>query len=167
MTKLDTVRCALSALLVAGACAAPVAHEAPAPARAVDTVAIAYGRVARDHLTGAVSSLTEEDIASARATRVVELLQGRVPGVQVLRGPTGILTLRIRGAQGLGYSDDEPLVVIDGMPAENTGWSSVLDALMPQDITRIDVLKDAGSTAAYGVRGGNGVILITTKRGQP
>jgi TonB-dependent outer membrane receptor, SusC/RagA subfamily, signature region len=167
MSKLDTARCALSTLLVAGACATPVAREAPAPARAVDTVAVGYGRVPHDHLTGAVSSLTEEDIASAQATRVVELFQGRLPGVQVLRGPTGNLTLRIRGAQGLGYSDEEPLVVIDGMPTENTGWSSVLDALMPQDITRIDVLKDAGSTAAYGVRGANGVILITTKRGHP
>ena len=154
-------------ILLATACAATVPRGESVPGRAADTVVVGYGRVARDHVTGAVSSVTEDDIESSRANRVVELIEGRVPGVRVLRAPSGAITIRIRGAQGLGYSNEEPLVVIDGMLTENTEWSSVLDALMPQDIARIDVLKDAGSTAAYGVRGANGVILITTRRGHP
>lgn len=150
------------ALLLVGACVAPLPPSAEESAKPVDTVAVAYGRMPRDRVTGAVSSLTEDEIESSHATRVTDLIQGRVPGVQVLRGLGGSATIRIRNAKGFGYSNEEPLVVIDGMPASS---ASMLDALMPQDITRIDVLKDAGSTAAYGVRGANGVILITTKRG--
>jgi TonB-dependent SusC/RagA subfamily outer membrane receptor len=166
MTMLTTARAAAIIVLVASACVAPPRREgitALEPAR--DSVTIAYGRVARDRLTGAVGSITENDITMVRAQRVEQLLEGRLAGVQVIRGPGGDLSIRIRGAQGLGYSSDEPLIVVDGMPTENRGLGSVLDGIAPLDIARIDVLKDAGSTAAYGVRGANGVILITTKRG--
>jgi TonB-dependent SusC/RagA subfamily outer membrane receptor len=112
-----------------------------------------------------VGSITEEDIDAMRAQRVEQLLQGRLAGVQVTQGPGNQLMIRIRGAQGFGYSSEEPLIVLDGMPTQSRGVGSVLDGLVPQDIARIDVLKDAGSTAAYGLRGANGVILITTRRG--
>jgi TonB-dependent SusC/RagA subfamily outer membrane receptor len=153
-------------LLGAGGCVASTPRErASAPVGERDSVTIAYGRVSREHLTGAVGSVTQDDVATMRAARVEQLLEGRLAGVQVIRGPGGQLSIRIRGQQGLGLSNDEPLIVVDGMPTHGSGLGSVLDGIAPQDIARIDVLKDAGSTAAYGVRGANGVILITTKRG--
>jgi TonB-dependent SusC/RagA subfamily outer membrane receptor len=167
MTFLASVRPAVVVVVLGlGACAtSPARGRTTAPATAHDSVTVAYGRVSREHLTGAVGSITEDDIAALRVQRVEQLLQGRLAGVQVMRGPGNELTIRIRGTQGLGYSNDEPLIVLDGMPTQGRGLGSVLDGLAPQDIARIDVLKDAGSTAAYGVRGANGVILITTKRG--
>jgi TonB-dependent SusC/RagA subfamily outer membrane receptor len=166
MTMLASIRTAgVIVGLGASACSTTPRNGSPAPSPVEDSVNIAYGRVARSRMTGAVGSVTEEDLANVRVARVEQLLQGRIPGVQVYRTASGELTIRIRGSQGLGYSNEEPLIVVDGMPTQSSGLGSVLDGLAPQDIARIDVLKDAGSTAAYGLRGANGVILITTKRG--
>jgi TonB-dependent SusC/RagA subfamily outer membrane receptor len=156
---------AVAIVLGASACAARPRDTAASPSRFSDTITIAYGRIPRDHMTGAVGSITEEDLENVRVSRVEQLLQGRLAGVQVQRASNGDLVIRVRGAQGLGFSSDEPLIVVDGMPTQSAGLGNVLDGMAPQDIARIDVLKDAGSTAAYGVRGANGVILITTKRG--
>lgn len=105
-------------------------------------------------------------VADARVTRVEELLQGRVPGLEVRRLPDGNYTLRIRGQHGIrgNPGDDEPLLVIDGslMPPGSLG--SALAAIAPRDVARIDVLKDVAATGFYGARGANGVIVITTKR---
>lgn len=90
---------------------------------------------------------------------------GRVPGLTVLRTPNGGYSLRIRGRSSF-YGNDEPLIVIDGMPIRQGGASNALMSLDPGDVARIDVLKDAGATAAYGVQGGNGVLLIATRRGR-
>ena len=95
-------------------------------------------------------------------SRIEELIEGRAPGVQVLRRSDGTFSLRIRGVSSPA-SSNEPLIVIDGASA--TGPSSrALGSLNPQDVQRIEVLKDAASTAFYGMRGANGVIVITTRQ---
>ncbi len=99
-----------------------------------------------------------------RVSRVEELIQGRIPGVHVVRLPNGDFSVRVRGAKTFGQGSDEPLYVVDGMPLMTTGLRNALMGIAPQDIARIDVLKDAGATAVYGSKGANGVILITTKR---
>ena len=156
---------AAAIVLITGACVTvPPRERGTAPQVERDSVTIAYGRVARRQLTSSVGSITEDDIATMTPQRVEQLFQGRLAGVQVLRGPRGELSIRIRGAPTLGYSSAEPLIVVDGMPTQDRGFGSVLDGIAPMDIARIDVLKDAAATAVYGVRGANGVILITTKR---
>jgi TonB-dependent SusC/RagA subfamily outer membrane receptor len=112
--------------------------------------------------TGAVTTVvpTESD---ARVTRVEELLLG-VPGLEVTRLASGNYRIRIRGHRSIrgNPTDDDPLVVIDGVPA-SSGPAALAD-LSPRDVAQIDVLKDAGATGRYGSRGANGVIVITTKR---
>jgi TonB-dependent SusC/RagA subfamily outer membrane receptor len=113
--------------------------------------------------TGSVATLTEEELDKMRVQRVEELIAGRLPGVQVVRTPDGDYAIRVRGVHSLG-PDGEPLYVVDGMPLRGRGLGSALMGIAPQDIARIDVLKDADALAAYGSQGANGVILITTKR---
>ncbi|PYP13646.1 MAG: hypothetical protein DMD54_16190 [Gemmatimonadetes bacterium] len=103
----------------------------------------------------------------ARVTRVEEMLRG-VPGLEVTRLPDGNYRLRIRGQRSIrgNPTDDNPLLVIDGIPIPNESMSSMLADLSPGDVARIEVLKDAADTSMYGSRGANGVIVITTKRGR-
>ncbi|PYP57621.1 MAG: hypothetical protein DMD44_09865 [Gemmatimonadetes bacterium] len=114
--------------------------------------------------TGAVTTVvpTETD---ARVARVEELLRG-VPGLDVTRLSDGNYQLRIRGHRSIrgNPGDDDPLVVIDGIPISREAVASALAALAPGDVARIEVLKDAGAAGMYGSRGANGVIVITTKR---
>jgi TonB-dependent SusC/RagA subfamily outer membrane receptor len=91
----------------------------------------------------------------------VELIEARAPGVQVIRGQ-GTYALRIRGVSSPSGIND-PLIVIDGTPSSLPG-TRALDSLNPRDVLKIDVLKDAATTAFYGMRGGSGVILITTRK---
>jgi len=102
-----------------------------------------------------------------RVTRVEEMLRG-VPGLEVTRLPDGNYRLRIRGQRSIrgNSTDDNPLLVIDGIPIPNESMSSMLADLSPGDVARIEVLKDAADTSMYGSRGANGVIVITTKRGR-
>jgi TonB-dependent outer membrane receptor, SusC/RagA subfamily, signature region len=88
---------------------------------------------------------------------------GKFPGLEVIRLPSGGITFRIRGV-GTILGSAEPLIILDGMELLNGGGGLLF--LNPDDIAKIEVLKDVGSTGAYGVRGANGVILITTKRPQ-
>ncbi|MFN2564253.1 MAG: TonB-dependent receptor plug domain-containing protein [Gemmatimonadaceae bacterium] len=157
---------ALAAVLatMSSASACSTGRQSPSVAAARDSVSVGYGRQAREDVTGAITTLSEEDLDGQRVARVEELLQGRVPGVSVSRGPNGDFSVRIRGAQTFGHANDEPLYVVDGMPLMNGGLRTALMGIAPQDIARIDVLKDAGATAVYGSKGANGVILITTKR---
>jgi TonB-dependent SusC/RagA subfamily outer membrane receptor len=117
--------------------------------------------------TGATSVMTAEDIKSSQPTRMEDLL-ARVPGIEVQRAG-GDFTMRIRGGSrsstscGTGFSD-QPLVVIDGMQVAAGRNSTVLGMMNPQDVARVEVLRDAGSTAMYGCAGLNGVVLISTKR---
>ncbi|HMH82681.1 MAG TPA: TonB-dependent receptor plug domain-containing protein [Gemmatimonadales bacterium] len=136
--------------------------EPPAPQ---DEVSVGYGTQNRRDITGAVTSVSPTE-ADARTPRVEDLLRARVPGLEVVPLANGNYTLRIRGRHTLGDRpvDDEPLLVIDDMPTPVGALSGALAGLAPGDVQRIDVLKDASSTAIYGSRGGNGVIIITTKR---
>jgi TonB-dependent SusC/RagA subfamily outer membrane receptor len=108
-----------------------------------------------------VQSATAEQLGNAQRSRVEELLEGRFPGVEVVRTPSGGLSIRIRGVSTF-LGNKEPLYVVDGIPVE-VDPERGLDWLNPADIARVDVLKDAAETSMYGGRGANGVILITTK----
>jgi TonB-dependent starch-binding outer membrane protein SusC len=152
----------LGAMLVLGISCAR--SGGPATTITPDTVRIAQGRATRDHATDAVGSVTAEELETMRVSRVEDLIRGRMAGVEVGRDGSGELTIRIRGAGNLGRGSTEPLIVVDGMPMSGRRISRLLDGLVPSDIARIDVLKDAGATAPYGILGANGVILITTKR---
>jgi TonB-dependent SusC/RagA subfamily outer membrane receptor len=131
-----------------------------------EPVQVGYGSEWRGDVTGSVSSLSGDDLANQRVGRVEELLQDRVAGLLVTRRSNGTYTVRIRGGRSI-LGNDEPLVVIDGRPVSAASVSLALSGLAPQSVERIDVLKDAGSTAAYGSRGANGVILITTRHTSP
>jgi TonB-dependent SusC/RagA subfamily outer membrane receptor len=165
-SRFHRIRGLASALAITAAvgCAPATSSPASGPRPGMDNEMInfGYGTQEKDNVTGAVSSLSAEEIGNLRVARVEELLHGRVPGLQVISSGGGI-SLRIRGV-GSFMGNNEPLVVIDGMPVPQFGTSSALGWINPHDIERIDVLKDAGSTAIYGSRGANGVIVITTKR---
>ena len=152
----------LATLLVGPAMGCASAGGGP-PVRpaAADSVAVGYGSQHPSEVTGAVGTITERQIGQQNAVRVEELLIGRIPGVSVYRTGSGELAVRIRGGGVNG--DGEPLYVVDGQPLMARTLSSALTGLAPSDVARIDVLKDA-SAGIYGVRGVNGVVLITTKR---
>lgn len=125
-----------------------------------DSVQVGYGLQARREVTGAVSTIDAAHVRQTTPTSLADMLEGRVPGLEVQRLPNGGLSLRIRGQRSF-RADGEPLFVIDGVPKAAEGAYRDLD---PRDIQSIEVLKDAGSLAVYGSRGANGVILITTHR---
>ena len=128
-----------------------------------DAVAIGYGTVKKEDLTGSVSAIKAEDINRGLITSADELLKGKLSGVQILPSggsPGSSGTIRIRGAASLNASND-PLIVVDGVPLENTS----LSMLNPNDIESFSVLKDASAAAIYGSRASNGVIMVTTKKG--
>lgn len=125
-----------------------------------DVVVVGYGQTKSKDLTGAVSSVKMSSINTQPVTNVGDAIQGRAAGVQVITSgqPGSNPTIRIRGTGTIGSND--PLLVVDGMPL-NGG----LNQINMNDIESFQVLKDASSTAIYGARGANGVIIITTKRG--
>lgn len=107
------------------------------------------------------STVTAEDIRRQPGEPIEEILAGRVSGVEVTRAPDGIV-IRIRGSTSI-RGNRQPLYIIDGIPIQ-PGPGGALAGISPYDIESIEVLKDAVSTTMYGVRGANGVIIITTKR---
>lgn len=111
-----------------------------------------------------VATVTGEDISKVGVQRIEEYLNGRVPGLQVFRNQSGEYTIRIRGTQKFGQGSEEPLLVVDGMPVSPGSVNTVLSTIDPREIAKVEVLKDASSTAMYGSRGANGVLLIKTKR---
>ncbi|EIJ40655.1 TonB-linked outer membrane protein, SusC/RagA family [Galbibacter orientalis DSM 19592] len=123
-------------------------------------VVVGYGTEKRENITAAISTVDPEEIKSLPKANVAEMLQGRMPGVQVMSDnrPGGGTSIRVRGFSTINNND--PLVVIDGVPTSN-GLSSI----NPQDIESIQVLKDAASSSIYGSRAANGVVVITTKKG--
>jgi len=128
-----------------------------------EVVIIGYGTVRKSDLTGSVGSVSMDNVSKVGVTSAERALQGQIAGVQVnarTGQPGENFMIRIRGGNSLS-GKNEPLYVIDGMPIE--GMSSDIN---PEDIQSIEVLKDASSTAIYGSRGANGVVLITTKRGR-
>jgi len=126
-----------------------------------EVVVVGYGTKSRKDLTGAISSVKGEELAKVPVQNVAQALQGRIAGMQVDMSdgtPGSEPSIKIRGGMSITQSN-EPLYVIDGVP--QTGGLGFLD---PMDIESIDVLKDASSTSIYGAQGGNGVILVTTKK---
>jgi TonB-dependent SusC/RagA subfamily outer membrane receptor len=153
----------VAALLAVGCAGGNAAQMAPTP-RTDDSVSIGYGRQSKRDVTGAVGSVSGDQLDNQRVARVEELLRGRVAGVEVVPLPNGDFSLRIRNASS-NAGNAAPLIVLDGMPLPRGGGiGSALAGIAPSDIARIEVLKDAGSAAAYGSDGVNGVVLITTKR---
>ena len=127
-----------------------------------EVVVIGYGSARRSDLTGAVAQVNSDELNAFPTANVLQSLNGRAPGVQVIQNngaPGGGVSVRIRGANSI-QGDNDPLYVIDGFP-----FSGNPTNLNNSDIASIEILKDASATAIYGSRGANGVVLITTKNG--
>ena len=128
-----------------------------------EVVVIGYGTVKKSDLTGAVGAVQMKDVSQVGITSADRALQGQIAGVQVndrTGQPGESMMIRVRGSNSLA-GGNEPLYVIDGMPVEKMNSD-----INPEDILSMEVLKDASSTAIYGSRGANGVVMITTKRGR-
>ena len=147
-------------------------------ARAValdQVVTIGYGTARRGEVTGAVATVSGEDVTlkAAPTTAISNALEGKAPGVQVITNsgtPGAGASVRIRGTNSI-TANSEPLYVIDGIPAAQGTRSTdptfnPLNTIDASEIESIDILKDASATAIYGARGANGVVLVTTKRGR-
>ncbi|GAB3993601.1 TonB-dependent receptor [Spirosoma daeguense] len=135
-----------------------------------EVVVVGYGTQNRKDLTGSISSLKTQTIKDQPVTNVVEGLTGRMPGVVIQQNtgaPGNAPSIKVRGLGSISAGNG-PLVVIDGQPLNSGGLTNAggLNQLNPNDIDKIDILKDASATAIYGSRGANGVIMVTTKRGK-
>ncbi|NKI27437.1 TonB-dependent receptor [Arenibacter sp. 6A1] len=128
-----------------------------------EVVVVGYGSQRKSDLTGAITSLSTEDLTSGgTVSNVAQAMQGRAAGVVVTqnsKAPGGSMSIRIRGSNSVS-STNEPLYVVDGFPTDN-GIN-----INPEDVASLEILKDASATAIYGSRGANGVVMITTKRGK-
>ena len=135
-----------------------------------EVVVVGYGTARKSDLTGSVATVSAKDFNKGSISSPEQLINGKVSGVQIMSNSgsaTSGSTIRVRGGASLNASND-PLIVVDGVPLELGGISGAdnfLSMINPQDIESMTVLKDAASTAIYGSRASNGVILITTKKG--
>lgn len=137
-----------------------------------DVVVIGYGTARKSDLTGSVATVKSKDFNKGLVSSPEQLINGKVSGVQIMSNSGSASagsTIRVRGGSSLNASND-PLIVLDGVPLEQGGISgnssNFLSMINPSDIESMTVLKDASSTAIYGSRASNGVIIITTKKGQ-
>ena len=136
-----------------------------------EVVVVGYGTMKKSDVTGAVVSVSSDALEESVPTTVDQVLQGRAAGVQIQQNsgaPGGSSSIRIRGISSITGSN-EPIFVIDGVIVDSNtgqGGQNAFASINPSDIESIDILKDASATAIYGSRAANGVILITTKRGQ-
>lgn len=137
-----------------------------------EVVVVGYGTARRSDLTGSVSTVSSKDFNKGQISSPEQLINGKVAGVQIMSNSgsaTAGSTIRVRGGASLNASND-PLIVLDGVPLESGGISgnssNFLSMINPSDIESMTVLKDASSTAIYGSRASNGVIIITTKKGK-
>ena len=143
----------------------------PTAANLNELVVIGYGVEKKKDATGSVTAVSAKKFNKGAITSPVELLAGKVAGVQITNGggaPGSGATIRIRGGSSLSASND-PLIVVDGVPLDNDGIAGMrnpLNSINPNDIATFTVLKDASATAIYGSRASNGVIIITTKKGK-
>jgi TonB-dependent SusC/RagA subfamily outer membrane receptor len=128
-----------------------------------EVVVVGYGVQKKSDVTGALTQVSSKELTTRPVINAFEALQGKAAGVDITTSerPGTLGSIKIRGTRSLDASKD-PLYVVDGVPLQNGDMSN----LNPRDIESINVLKDASSTAIYGSRGANGVILITTKRGR-
>lgn len=148
-----------------------------APLNLSQVVVVGYGTANRREVTNAVTTVRSEALVNVPIASVDAALQGKAPGLQVIQNagnPGNGMTVRVRGSSSLSAGND-PLYVIDGVPMLRDNYSQLsmggqdltaVSSLSPDEIASIDVLKDASAAAIYGARASNGVVLITTKRGQ-
>lgn len=135
-----------------------------------EAVVIGYGTVKKNDVTGSVMAIDADKMVKGMATSASDLLVGKAAGVSVITdggAPGAGATIRVRGGSSMSASND-PLIVIDGVPVDNTeikGMGNPLSTVHPNDIETFTILKDASATAIYGSRASNGVIIITTKKG--
>jgi TonB-linked SusC/RagA family outer membrane protein len=128
-----------------------------------EVVVVGYGQQKKKDVTGAISSINSKTIMEVPVTNAQQALQGRTPGIDVLNNsnkPGDEPRVRVRGTRSLSAGND-PLYVVDGIP-----FAGNLNDINPQDISSMDVLKDASATAIYGSRGANGVVLVSTRKGK-
>jgi TonB-linked SusC/RagA family outer membrane protein len=136
-----------------------------------EIVVIGYGTTRKSDLTGSVASVKQSQLQERPAPSLAQALSGRMPGVQVNTNsgrPGGRTTIRVRGFSSINSSNN-PLYVVDGVmlpQGTQAQYGSAIDYINPNDIVSVEVLKDASSTAIYGARGANGVVLVTTKKGK-
>ena len=136
-----------------------------------EIVVIGYGQVRKTDLTGSVTTVSSKDFNQGSITTPQELLIGKSAGVVITTNsgaPGSGAKIRVRGGSSL-YASNDPLIIVDGVPLDNanvSGSSNFLSIINPNDIESVTVLKDASSTAIYGSRASNGVIIITTKKGR-
>ena len=135
-----------------------------------EVVVVGYGTSTKREVSSAISSVSAKDIKATPVADAAQALQGRVAGMTVVQnsgapGGTGGTAIRIRGISSVTGSNN-PLIVLDGFPLPDQTADNVLNALNPNEIESIDVLKDAAAASIYGVRGSNGVVIINTKRGK-
>lgn len=140
--------------------ALPTRRHVPLCAALVLVASCTHGR--RDMGPATAPVVTAEDIERSPGTPIEQIIEAKIPGIKVTRTGSGGIIIRIRGTSSF-YSNNDPLYVIDGTPLE-PGPSGALSGVNPYDIESIRVLKDPADTGIYGVRGANGVIVITTKR---
>ena len=128
-----------------------------------EVVVVGYGVQRKSDVTGALTRVGEKELNAKPVNNAFEALQGKAAGVDITTSerPGTVGGITIRGQRSIS-ADKGPLYVVDGVPLQNGG----IETLNPRDIESIDILKDASSTAIYGSRGANGVVLVTTKRGQ-
>lgn len=143
-----------------------------------EVVVVGYGTQRKRDLTGSIGSVKTDELPKAAKTSIGQMLSGQIAGLRVIQNssqPGGGLTFSVRGG-GSVNAGNEPLIIIDGVPSNggiseqnsfySSGSKSPLNSINPNDIESVEVLKDASSTAIYGARAANGVVLITTKRGK-
>lgn len=148
-----------SAALLSAGCASSTGTTVGQPAPREDRIDVGYGTASGRDLAISVGSVKVSREQAGQYTNVAQLMNGRIPGVSVIRTGGNDFSVRIRGGS-------DPLVVVDGLtPPMGVPSSTILSMINPSDVARIDVLKDAAAASIYGSRGGAGVILITTRRG--
>ncbi len=156
-----TLRRSLTVAVASLGCQRAVPLPLPDPASLRDSVQVGYGAQARRDVTGAIGSVSGDVAQRSSPMTLADMMNGRVPGVEVWTLPSGRMSVRIRGSSTL-MGDAEPLFILDGVPLHGSADVSLRD-IDPRDVQSIDVLKDASAAALYGSRGANGVILITMK----
>ena len=127
-----------------------------------EVVVVGYGTMKKRDITGAIASVTSEDIESRMTSGVLEALQGQMPGMEIVAGsgqPGESSTVRVRGTATFSDGAASPLYIVDGVPMDD------INTINPMDIASVELLKDAASASIYGSRSANGVILVTTKQG--
>ncbi|MEO9853869.1 MAG: TonB-dependent receptor [Reichenbachiella sp.] len=130
-----------------------------------EVVVIGYGTVKKQNLTGSISKVAGSDLPQIPTAHVEAMLQGKVPGLQVTSSsgePGSNAIVQLRGGSSFG-GNNAPMIIVDGFPI---GGAGELKQISPQDIESVEVLKDAATTAIYGTRAANGLIVITTKKGK-